>query len=921
MYIADLNGIEYFCALRELYCYGNDLLTLNLSHNSNLEVLDCSYNDLLETLDVSGCPELTSLDCNYTSLQKLDVRNNAKLTRLVCFSTFLRTLNISNNPLLEELDTYDTRLANLDVSNNPNLGYLDCSENYMSSIDCVSGRDYTLLQDTTFTFEPQKTDPVTDSFTDEKFLDAVRDTIEKPDGDIYLTDLVEVTNLTVNNSGLTSLDGIEYMTALESIDCTSNYLTELDLYSNKSLTTVQCGDNELTNLDLSGNAELVTVDAYDNSLESINVSNSTNLASVNVSNNKLTELDLSSSNSLESLLCSENEISTNELKLPEYISSKLTDESLSSETPVSVDGFTFSFFPQVAINMNLQMSMEKADTVNISGSTVRNRPAQIYDITDCVFPAKFTNYLTNGSVNSIDTMSEADANELYALIVASGIPVGEEVSTGNGRLNESRTVSNLRDEYKFAFAITDSRGRKGTKIFELSGKLPHVTGLTFNNNKNSIVNVFESTNPLLKTYGLSGKKSTFIVTFDANADQIDKAYISVNRPYTGYAYAGDQNKDVELKKMPDGTFQASLLLKGGEVTLSNARAAGNIRVKCTLNTSVPALQGKQQVYFQPVRIVFDPSGYIYEGVPSNRLSDVRTTLYYLDKNGVSVEWDASEYDQANPILTDTNGVYEWFVPNGLWQVKAEREGYETVYTDWMRVPPERMDVNFGMISKEKPIIEQLCTYPDVIEINLNKYVYADDITAENITVYANGQQVQGSVRLVNAEVDYWEGTYDQEASGGTGNQYVSKIRFFPRSTLSLGTNVEVCLNESIRSYAGVNVDPDYSKSSVVVARPKSIGVSADSEIMSAGSNNTVFYGETSVLKMSLMPLEASKGKKLILTNDNPYALSVPTEVMVNDDGIAEIPMTGLALGQASITMTLEGSNLSDTVSVDIDLRN
>ena len=70
-----------------------------------------------------------------------------------------------------------------------------------------------------------------------------------------------------------------------------------------------------------------------------------------------------------------------------------------------------------------------------------------------------------------------------------------------------------------------------------------------------------------------------------------------------------------------------------------------------------------------------------------------------------------------------------------------------------------------------------------------------------------------------------------------------------------------------------------------------------------------------------MPLEASKGKKLILTNDNPYALSVPTEVTVNDDGIAEIPMTGLTLGQATITMTLEGSNLSDTVSVDIDLRN
>lgn len=156
LHIANLDGIEYFTGLRELYCYDNDILTLDLSQNHNLEVLDCSYNTYLEFLDILNCPELRLLDCNYTALEGLNLSRNTKLTRLVCYSTFLGTLNISSNVLLEELDVCDAHLVNLDVSNNSKLVYLDCSYNDMCSVENVKGlENCTALQDDNFTFEPQ----------------------------------------------------------------------------------------------------------------------------------------------------------------------------------------------------------------------------------------------------------------------------------------------------------------------------------------------------------------------------------------------------------------------------------------------------------------------------------------------------------------------------------------------------------------------------------------------------------------------------------------------------------------------------------------------------------------------------------------------------------------------------------------------
>lgn len=113
-------------------------------------------------------------------------------------------------------------------------------------------------------------------------------------------------------------------------------------------------------------------------------------------------------------------------------------------------------------------------------------------------------------------------------------------------------------------------------------------------------------------------------------------------------------------------------------------------------------------YSAKINWCIDPSGYVFDFDTGERLADVKTTLYYIpyDENDSnywdkpqtdkSVIWEASEYSQQNPIFTDRDGNYAWDVPEGWWQVKYELEGYETVFSDWLIVPPPQMNVNIGM---------------------------------------------------------------------------------------------------------------------------------------------------------------------------------------------------------------------------------
>lgn len=295
--------------------------------------------------------------------------------------------------------------------------------------------------------------------------------------------------------------------------------------------------------------------------------------------------------------------------------------------------------------------------------------------------------------------------------------------------------------------------------------------------------------------------------------------------------------------------------------------------------------------------VMDPSGYVYEAVANNRLEGVTATAFYKetiedmygDLQEHIVKWNAEEYAQENPLFTDANGMYAWDVPKGLWQVKFEKEGYETTYSEWLPVPPPQLDVNIAMKQNVQPNVKSARAYEDAVEVEFDKYMIPELLTAENIMVMQNGTAVEGNVELLNEEISY----------EGESETFASKIRF--NATLPFTENeVTLLVNNRVKSYAGIRMQDNYQQLFTIEQEIKQIV--SDSIV-------TVGYGNVSTLVVSVLPASASKGKTLTVKTSSPMILGVESEqVTIGNDGKAEITVSGELPGTAALTFSVEGTD-------------
>ena len=123
-----------------------------------------------------------------------------------------------------------------------------------------------------------------------------------------LAEMASVAELNISEKGLTDLSALKYFTGLQTLDCSRNSLTELDVSALTNLTSLDCSFNSLTELDVSALTNLTSMDCSFNSLTKLNVSRQTNLTSLDCSDNQLTALDVSALTSLTSLDCSDNQL-------------------------------------------------------------------------------------------------------------------------------------------------------------------------------------------------------------------------------------------------------------------------------------------------------------------------------------------------------------------------------------------------------------------------------------------------------------------------------------------------------------------------------------------------------------------------------------------------------------------------------------
>ena len=149
------------------------------------------------------------------------------------------------------------------------------------------------------------------NFPDDTFREYVSSNFDTDnDGSLIDSEIEAATTIEVSDMNITSLKGIEYLTALDRLVCDNNQLTELDVSNNTVLSFLGFSHNQITAIDLSNNRNLVILGCEDNLLTELDVSNNTLLETLDIYENKITALDVSRNTALTYLQCSNNQITS-----------------------------------------------------------------------------------------------------------------------------------------------------------------------------------------------------------------------------------------------------------------------------------------------------------------------------------------------------------------------------------------------------------------------------------------------------------------------------------------------------------------------------------------------------------------------------------------------------------------------------------
>jgi hypothetical protein len=219
-------------ALNQLSCYANSpLTTLNASNCTHLTIFDFSNTGSLTTLTLAGCAGLTSVDCRNRALTALDVSG---CTALVTLYAQLNSLNSAAvDTVLCQLNTNGAinGLVNIGGNAAPTGTGVTCANN----ITGLQSKGWTVIIN--FTFAPAT---AVVSWTDSGGphtgnLAAFNAT----------ANIATVSIFACNSLSMTALTNLFMLTALASLSCGGNSITELELYRLTSLVFVNAVTNSL----------------------------------------------------------------------------------------------------------------------------------------------------------------------------------------------------------------------------------------------------------------------------------------------------------------------------------------------------------------------------------------------------------------------------------------------------------------------------------------------------------------------------------------------------------------------------------------------------------------------------------------------------------------------------------------------------
>lgn len=296
--------VSKLLGLKELYAYGCQLHHVELPKSETLEILDVTLNHL-ETLDLEKQSVLRELSCGDNELGDLEVADCPCLETLYCSNNFLSELDLENHEVLNSLECENNQLNSLSLHPNVQLETCHVEGNPTSKAELLG---YIL---------------VNERFPDENFRKAIlEDVFEQPkdhaNRDLYDYQLEAIQSqvvLSVSNSRVSDLTGIEYFKSLKHLDVSYNPIQHLNMGEMSELRSVKAYNCALIEVILPHpeQTHLRYLDVTHNQLTTMDLREQDCLQTLCLSENQLTEVMLDDCEKLQYLTCSHNRL--NELNI------------------------------------------------------------------------------------------------------------------------------------------------------------------------------------------------------------------------------------------------------------------------------------------------------------------------------------------------------------------------------------------------------------------------------------------------------------------------------------------------------------------------------------------------------------------------------------------------------------------------------
>ena len=293
--------------LKESYGADGVLTAAEIAAEQYMEVYDQGIADLT---GIEFFTELKSLDCSHNKLTSLDVSKNTKLIELCCEDNQIRGAQM--DALIASLPNkagrkyeFGVRDATKEITNDNDITMAQVAAAKAKGWvpQEYDGDDYTAYAGS----DASTLGIVINSknFPDFYFRRYLTGEDYGADGVLTPEEIASIDDLWLTVEYISDLTGIEYFTALKSLDVSQNGIKTLDLSKMQNLESLSCSDNSLTTLILPTSGKLTSLGCSDNeNLETLDLSACTALTSLSCSGTKLSSLDVSMCTELKSLTCS-----------------------------------------------------------------------------------------------------------------------------------------------------------------------------------------------------------------------------------------------------------------------------------------------------------------------------------------------------------------------------------------------------------------------------------------------------------------------------------------------------------------------------------------------------------------------------------------------------------------------------------------